>query len=29
MQQAHVELHWKVLNHEPTGMAYIYVDQHG
>jgi len=29
MKSGNVHLHWKVLENEPTGMAYIYVDQHG
>ena len=29
MQQANVKLKWRVLENEPTGMAYIYVDDHG
>ena len=29
MDKANVQLHWRVLEHEPTGMAYIYVDQEG
>jgi len=29
MEEANVQLHWKVLKDQPTGMAYIYVDQHG
>lgn len=29
MESAHVELHWKLLENEPTGMAYIYVDEEG
>jgi hypothetical protein len=29
MKEAKVELHWRVLENEPTGMAYIYVDIEG
>lgn len=29
MEKAGVELKWKVLDNEPTGMAYIYVDKEG
>jgi ribokinase len=29
MESAHVVLGWHLLEEVPTGMAYIYVDQHG
>ena len=29
MLEANVQLKWKVLENEPTGMAYIYVDKEG
>ena len=29
MKAANVQLHWRVLENEPTGMAYIYVDKEG
>ncbi len=29
MEEANVRLQWKVLEKEPTGMAYIYVDKEG
>ena len=29
MEEANVQLKWRVLENEPTGMAYIYVDKQG